>query len=203
MGGGRNLHAWNNWYHAVGSTYGTWLRGDPRGFRTFQHREHIEGDYRHPPPPGVFAPIFERTKASLRYPPVELSAEQRRVICRAMIDKLAEDHVQVLALAIMSNHFHLAARFPPLSADELARYEKSTLQDGRDPAPRHFTGRARKHASFALSETKLKPSSPVWAARPKMDPIRDRSHQMNVVGYIADHVKQGGAVYLIKRGFLF
>src|SRR3954468_9029001 len=40
---------WNNWYHCMGNTYGTWLPGDPRGFRTRLHREHVEGDYRNPP----------------------------------------------------------------------------------------------------------------------------------------------------------
>ena len=48
---GTNPNAWNNWYHCVGSTYGSWLRGDPRGFSTFRHREHVEGDYRSPPIP--------------------------------------------------------------------------------------------------------------------------------------------------------
>jgi hypothetical protein len=33
----------------MGHTYGTWLPGDPKGFRTRHHREHIEGDYKKPP----------------------------------------------------------------------------------------------------------------------------------------------------------
>ena len=44
--------AWHGWFHIIGNTYGTWVRGDPKGFRTLHHREHIEGDYKHPPPPG-------------------------------------------------------------------------------------------------------------------------------------------------------
>lgn len=203
MPDGRNPNAWNNWYHAVGCTYGTWLRGDPRGFRTFRHRQHVEGDYRNPPPPGVFAPIFEKSKTELRYPPVKLNAQQRRVLCRAMIDRLEQDAVEVIALAVMSNHFHLLARFPLLSDAVAQRYAKSILQDGRDPAPRHFIGRARKHASFVLSENHLKPESPVWGVRPKIDPNSDRKHQVNITSYIYDHVKQQGAVYVVKRGFSF
>jgi hypothetical protein len=33
------------WYHVIISTYGGWLHGDPRGFRTRHHRAHVEGDY--------------------------------------------------------------------------------------------------------------------------------------------------------------
>jgi len=203
MPASQNPNAWNNWYHAVGSTYGTWLRGDPRGFRTFQHRQHVQGDYRNPPPPGIYAPIFEKSKTELRYPPVQLNTRQRHIACRAMIEKLREDAVEIIALAIMSNHLHLLARFPPMSADQQQRYAKSILQDGRDPAPRHFLGRARKHASFELSKLKLKPPSPVWGARPKIDPTRDRQHQVNITAYIRNHLNQGGAVYLTKHGFLF
>ena len=32
---------WNDWYHCNGNTYGTWLRGDPRGFRERRHRLEI------------------------------------------------------------------------------------------------------------------------------------------------------------------
>lgn len=37
------------WHHIILTTYGSWLPGDLRGFRTRDHREHVEGDYRPPP----------------------------------------------------------------------------------------------------------------------------------------------------------
>ena len=40
------MPAWNHWYHCTAHTYGTWLRGDPRGWRARHHREHVDGDYR-------------------------------------------------------------------------------------------------------------------------------------------------------------
>ena len=43
-----------SWYHVVLTTYGAWLPGDPRGFRTRHHREHVPGDYKAPPPVGMF-----------------------------------------------------------------------------------------------------------------------------------------------------
>ena len=45
--------AWNRWYHVTCNTYGTWLRGDPRGWRERHHRRHVEGDYKHRPAPGT------------------------------------------------------------------------------------------------------------------------------------------------------
>jgi hypothetical protein len=31
------------WFHVVLTVYGNWLPGDPRGFRTPKHEEHVEG----------------------------------------------------------------------------------------------------------------------------------------------------------------
>ena len=45
--------AWNGWYHVTANTYGTWLRGDPRGWRERHHRKHVEGDYQTRPVPGT------------------------------------------------------------------------------------------------------------------------------------------------------
>jgi hypothetical protein len=42
------------WYHIMLTTSGDWLYGDARGFRTRHHREHVEGDYKNPPPPGIY-----------------------------------------------------------------------------------------------------------------------------------------------------
>ena len=50
------------WRHVVISTHGNWLPGDPRGFRTRHHLEHVEGDYRNPPTPGIYDHRFDQTK---------------------------------------------------------------------------------------------------------------------------------------------
>ena len=201
--GGINPNAWHNWYHCVGSTYGTWLRGDPRGFRTFRHREHVEGDYKNPPNPGVWEPVFEISKAAMKHPPVTLDHLQRRVVCKAMVEKLELDQVECVALAIGSNHFHLLARFPAIDHHAAAQFKYQLLEDGRDPSPRYYLSRARRNASFALRGACVKPVSRVWAARPKCLPIGDRSHQVNVARYIALHTKERAAVWIVGKGFRF
>lgn len=200
--GGANPNAWRNWYHAVGSTYGTWIQGDPRGFRTYRHREHVAGDYRNPPPAGVYAPLFAVCQRKMKHPPVYLSESQRRVVCEAIAARLTGDGNEVVALAVASNHFHLLARFALLDTAARVRCRESLLADGRDPGPRHWLGLARKHASFTLREHGLKPASAVWAARPKLDPVRDREHQVNVARYVWRHTAEGCWVYHFKYGAL-
>ena len=68
---------WNNWYHCMGNTYGTWLPGNPKGFRTRHHREHVEGDYNSPPPEGRYEERFAKSKALLKQPAVYLTVQQR------------------------------------------------------------------------------------------------------------------------------
>ncbi|MEM6553900.1 MAG: hypothetical protein AAF750_17425 [Planctomycetota bacterium] len=199
---GPNPYAWHNWYHCVGSTYATWLPGDPRGFRAFQHTIHINGDYKNPPPAGNDAGLHHIKQRDLKHPPVVLNTEQQHIIAQAMTEKLLDDGCEPIALTVSANHFHLLARFPLLDHTKTERHKSQTLQDGRDPSPRHHLGRARRHASFKLTEASLKPESPVWAARPKCEPIKDRSHQVNVARYIQRHHKEGATVWLHHKGIL-
>ena len=69
--------AWNNWLHCTGSTYGTWLRGDPRGWRS-RDREHVDGDYKRPPPKGKYDELHEQSKRLMKRARVVLNPEQRR-----------------------------------------------------------------------------------------------------------------------------
>ena len=200
---GTNPNAWHNFYHCVGGTYGTWLCGDPRGFRSYQHRTHVDGDYKNLPPEGVYAPIFEYSLNQLKYPPVKLTVIQRQILCHAMIQRMLDDECEPIALAIEINHFHLLARFVPMQMNQRNQHSDAIIHDGRDPAPRHYLGRARQAGSYALGQLKLKPQSPVWGLRPGCKPIRSRDHQLKVARYIKKHVENGAAVWHIKLGFLF
>src|SRR5262245_36991735 len=76
------------WFHVVISTYGSWLQGDPRGFPSRHHREHVEGDYKNPPPPGSFANYRRQNLRSLKQPPVIVAPEFRPYVGAAVRDKL-------------------------------------------------------------------------------------------------------------------
>src|SRR2546427_10745685 len=76
------------WYHVMGNTYGTWPPGDERGWRSYKHREHCEGDYKNPPPAGKHAEKLERAGAVMKRPPVLLTVRERGIGCGAMAEKM-------------------------------------------------------------------------------------------------------------------
>src|SRR3954469_5350014 len=95
------------WFHVTTHTYGVWLYGDPRGFRTRHHREHIEGDYKNPPPKGKYADRYERSKESLKQDPVKLDAEMRALVGAALRERLLGLGAEVLAVAMSATHAHI------------------------------------------------------------------------------------------------
>jgi hypothetical protein len=76
------------WFHIVLTAYGAWMYGDPRGFRTRHHREHVEGDYKNPPPPGAYADKETRSRASLKQEPVTWSPRWRAIVGDALVARL-------------------------------------------------------------------------------------------------------------------
>lgn len=173
------MSAWNGWYHVTGGTYGTWLRGDPRGWRDRKHREHVEGDYRSPPPQGKYDALLEHVRASLKQPPVKLRPDQRAIAGQAMVEKLIELDVEVLALSLDAVHYHALVRFGGGSA-------------------RLLVGRAKKHAYHGLCGSGHQ--GKVWAKRCRVQPIQSRAHQVRVYRYVLDHGKKGAWVWSFKQG---
>ncbi len=168
---------WNGWYHLTAHTYGSWLRGDPRGWRARHHREHVEGDYRNPPPPGTYAQLHELSKSLMTRDPVRIAAALRPIVVGSIVEKLLRDGVEVLIASVESRHLHVLARFP-------------------DRDPRHWLGRAKKHASHNLREQGLRAEEGgLWAKRSHAGPFADRAHQLKVFHYIRNHRHQGAALW--------
>lgn len=197
---------WRNWVHGMGNTFGTWLPGDERGWRSWRHRDHCDGDYKNPPPPGAHESRLRRSRTLMKRPPVFLTWEERVVAARAMGERLIDLDVELIDLCVSKVHFHLVARFSPVesSANALALlYEKvglvaeNMLGDGRDPLPRHMIGLAKKHATFTLREAEFIHDGGVWAKKCKVVPIENREHQVRAVRYLREHVDQGAAVLSI------
>ena len=175
------MQAWNGWYHVSSSTYGTWLRGDPRGWRSRRHREHVEGDYRNPPPEGRHEFLYEQSKRLLKKPPVRLTNDQRRIAVEAIAEKLKQLQRQPLAVSVDTVHYHILGRF----------------LNGR---VRAAVGRAKKHAWHLLVEQGF--SGRAWAKACHPLPISDRQHQLRVYGYIRRHVEKGAYVWTFRDGIV-
>lgn len=52
-------------------------------------------------------------------------------------------------------------------------------------------------SSLALCRAGLVREGGVWAKRCKVTPITDRSHQINVARYIAQHADRGGVLWAV------
>ena len=163
------------WYHVILTTYGAWLYGDPRGFRTRHHREHIEGDYKNPPPPGTFAHGEQRSRDSLKQPPVVIPPNLRQVVGLAIKERLTGLGALLIAIAVARQHAHILVKMPMRQR-------------------RAWPGVAKRHAWFVLRGHGWK--SKLWGKRGKAVPIRDRAHQLNVYHYIERHARQGAWVWL-------
>jgi hypothetical protein len=168
-----------SWIHFVETVYGAWLYGDTRGFRTRHHREHVEGDYKNPPPTEKYGPEWQRSIESLKQPPAVLTPAWRPIIGAAVRDRLTDLGAFVLCLAQGGQHLHLLAKLP-LGVDA-----------------RIWMGLAKKHSAF---EAKGKGwQGKLWGKRGKEVRVRDRAHQLNVYGYILDHAKEGAWVWVWKK----
>lgn len=176
------MDPWNNWFHCTGSTYGTWLRGDPRGWRARHHREHVIGDYKSPPPKGTYDKLFEQSKQLMKRQRVILTRQQRELACRAMAEALRFHEVEIIDICIGAKHWHVLARFEPLGTFA-----------SRDEA-RRLMGIAKKRSARALSDEGEIPVGGAWAVRCRPLPVKNRPHQLNIAKYIRAHSEKGAAV---------
>ena len=194
----RIADAWNGWYHLNGNTYGTWIRGDERGWRARHHREHVEGDYKHPPDPSKH--IAEREYSRMNTaPPVRLSTEARPVACEELVSSLIDQGIEVIACAVDDHHFHILARFLlPQKPTGSNPWASGTHNQPIYAYIRHLVGLAKSRAARALSSRSLASPGGVWAKRFKITPIADRAHQLTAFRYIADHAPRGATVWTSK-----
>jgi REP element-mobilizing transposase RayT len=161
---------WNDWYHVVVSSYGSWLPGDRRGWRTQKHRRDVPGDYRNPPPE-EFGQGLRRHISRLDIQATILNGPQRRQVGCWMLESFAHQDIEILALATGGEHCHLLGRFRPCTTVRMK------------------TGLAKWHASRNWG--KQYPDHKLWARYCHVVPIRNREHQVHVVGYILAHADSG------------
>jgi REP element-mobilizing transposase RayT len=157
------------------------LHGDPRGFRSRDHRLHSNGDYKRPPPEGEHARLhrwqIERSKQE-----IVLTAQQRETVGQAVLAKLTEQNHDVLVIAAGSTHVHVLAQLP----DD---WDKVKLLMG-------LWKQASSHA--------LRSDLPgrVWSVGGPPKRVRDQTHQRKVVKYLRKHVEEDAWVWDWKHGVL-
>ncbi|HSI36155.1 MAG TPA: hypothetical protein VK986_21405, partial [Tepidisphaeraceae bacterium] len=96
----------------MGNTYGTWLPGDPRGFRTRHHDGHVEGDYKSPPIKGRYDERHRKARDFQKRPSVYLTIAQRRRASEEMVGSLLRRKLELIVMSVDRVHFHALCRFP-------------------------------------------------------------------------------------------
>lgn len=178
--------AWNHWYHCTSSTYGTWLPGDPRGWRTRDHRFHVDGDYKSRPWDTEWQRnLHARNAQRLKQPPMYLHSRRiRGVVLGALLRKFTEDHIECAAIAVARTHVH-------------------TLIRVLDGMPRVWLGRAKKSAMHALHRTDLMENEGrVWATRGLCKPIVNEAHFARALRYVWLHGDKEKAVTWVGDAYV-
>jgi hypothetical protein len=102
---------WNNWYHVTAHVYGSWLHGDTRGWRARHHRDHVDGDYKRPPPNGEYDRLQIYSKSLMKREPIKIEQPLREFVVESIVEKLQLNGVEVLVASVDAKHLHLLARF--------------------------------------------------------------------------------------------
>jgi hypothetical protein len=173
---GAGAGPWDDWYHCMGHTYGTWLPGDPRGHCPRHHREHVEGDCRAPPPRGARDGLYAHARASLTRAPVHLDAPQRERALYHVVSSLLRRDVVVRIASLDAIHLHVLAQF-------------------RDRDPRHWVGIAKKESSHYLKTDGIGIDGGLWAVRSKDLPATGAAHVDNIARYIREHELKGAMIW--------
>src|SRR5271154_3034747 len=98
---------WRHWYHITIHTYGSWLRGDSRGWRARHHREHVDGDYMNPPPRGKYDALFAYSKSLMKRDPVRINRELRQFVLDKVVERLHQWKIEIKVASLDGNHLHL------------------------------------------------------------------------------------------------
>jgi len=168
-----------HWWHLILSTHGSWLPGDPRGFRSRGHRVHSSGDYKHRPPPGEHARLHDYQQRRA-VDAVVLPVDVRRRVGAALLDKLDEMKAQTLIVAVAAMHVHMVVE----------------LDDDYEGAKR-TAGRLKQRASHVIGDSL---PGRVWAAGNKPVRVSDRAHLAEAYDYILRHAGKGAWVWTFKEG---
>jgi hypothetical protein len=176
------VQSWNDWFHCTAHTYGTWLRGDPRGWRARHHREHVDGDYKQPPPKGKYKALYEYSKSLMKRDPVELERELRQFVLDAIVARLNEFQIPTAAACLDKIHLHV-------------------LMQCKEHNPRIILGIAKQYATAQLKAhgfaeiLNLQRGEGLWSRRSHPEPITSERHFQKSHDYIRDHGAKGAVVF--------
>ena len=94
------------------TTYGTWLQGDKRGY--VNNGEICDEDRF----------LQEANRRNKKYETFRFSKEQKEIVKEAIILEAKRLNQRIYAIAVCSNHVHIAIGYNTMDVDEMARRYK-------------------------------------------------------------------------------
>lgn len=165
------------WFHVQWGTYGSWLPGDPRGFRNRDHRVHSSGNYKSPPPEGEHAGLRRYARMVQREDAVVFTSELRAMAGEAIVEKAADVPIPMAALAVCAKHVHALLKLDPRSV-------------GID------VGKLKRHSSHV---TRMHLKGSVWRARKHEVAVTTMTQFRACLKYIERHRDEGAFTWLDER----
>ncbi len=176
----------DQWWLVTWNTYGSWLPGDPRGFRTWRGTEYV-------PPPVRYAEPGETTYNRAEYAerhamardsadePVVLSRTHQELILPALVKELADIPLHASAIAVGTSHVHLLAKFA-------------------ERRIRKTVGRLKAAATRAIHEADpaFQPKR-IWAKGCHMKSKETEAEYRNALNYIKRHVDEGALIHIFSK----
>ncbi len=163
------------WYHITFGTHGSWLPGDPRGFRAKHAKVYSSGDHHHPPPPGEHAELLKHSK-KLQPHTVIIPKPVLKQVGQAIVACAKQYAYRINAVSVSPMHVHLLIELPTAN----------TISE---------VGKMKRHASRAVSD---KMPGRIWAKGCGVKTIKDQTHQVNTFNYIIKHVDHGAWVWRFR-----
>jgi REP element-mobilizing transposase RayT len=170
------------WFHVMWHTYGTWLPGDPRGFRDRDHRIHSSGDYKNPPPQGEHEGLHRYAKRVSKSEVVLNTPSLRREVAESLVGVIHGMQCRLLALTVCRVHVHLVVELP-----EVEDAFRQTLTDIKMESSKRVKG---------------KPASRLWARLWKVVPIDDEAHRQDELIYVRDKQGKSTCTWTFHDGWL-
>jgi hypothetical protein len=168
------------WWLISWTTYGTWLPGDERGYRTWRGRQYV-------PPPKRYAnpgePTYQAREhvavrelaESIAEAPVYLSRNQIEIALATMVEEISEVPIVPAIMSVGDWHVHWLCYFGPLKIRPVVERIKAAAT--RDLNAHGFEGKRP------------------WTKGCNMRSKATRQECRNAYKYVRDHRNQGCLIY--------
>jgi REP element-mobilizing transposase RayT len=103
-------------YMLTWTAYGSWLQGDRRKY--VKNGQILDPN----------TPLENKNKENMKYPKVSLTASQRKIIEKAVIEESADLNQKIYAIAIGKSHIHLVVDCNFISASSAVSHYKNAAR---------------------------------------------------------------------------